>query len=85
MEFSSKNTGMGCHFLPQGIFSTQGLKLHLLHPLHWQSGSLPLSQLENPDHSVHATISSISVNSNLLFKAQFREFPGGPVVKGFPR
>ena len=28
-----KNTGVGCHFLPQGIFSTQGSNLGLLH---WQ-------------------------------------------------
>ena len=34
------NPGMGCHFLLQGTFPTQGLKLHLLH---WQSDSLPLS------------------------------------------
>ena len=27
----SKNTGMGCHFLPQGIFLTQGSNLGLLH------------------------------------------------------
>ena len=26
-----KNTGVGCHFLLQGIFPTQGLKLGLLH------------------------------------------------------
>ena len=37
-----KNTGVGCHFLLQGISSTQGLNLHLLCPLHWQAGSLPL-------------------------------------------
>ena len=29
-HFSDKNTGVGCHFLLQGIFPTQGLKLHLL-------------------------------------------------------
>ena len=29
MEFFSKNTGVGCHFLPQGIFPIQGLNLHL--------------------------------------------------------
>ena len=34
---------MGCHFLPQGIFSTQGLNPRLLHFLHWQAGSLPFS------------------------------------------
>ena len=31
MEFSSKSTGVGCHFLLQGIFSTQGLNLGLPH------------------------------------------------------
>ena len=35
-----KNVGVGCHFLIQGIFPTQGLNLHLLH---WQADSLPLS------------------------------------------
>ena len=28
--FLSKNTGVGCHFLPQGIFPNQGSNLHLL-------------------------------------------------------
>ena len=37
-----KNTGMGGHFLLQGIFPTQGLKLHLSHLLHWEVDSLPL-------------------------------------------
>ena len=30
----SKNTGVGCHFLLQGIFQTQGLNLQLLRLLH---------------------------------------------------
>ena len=34
IEFSSKNTGVGCHSLLQRIFLTQGLKLGL--PLSWQ-------------------------------------------------
>ena len=42
-DFSGKNTGVGCHFLLQGIFPTQGSKLRLLH---WQANSLPLSHLE---------------------------------------
>ena len=29
-DFPSKNTGVGCHFLLQGIFLIQGLNLHLL-------------------------------------------------------
>ena len=38
----SKNIGVGCHALLQGIFLTQGSNLHLLSLLHWQAGSLPL-------------------------------------------
>ena len=30
-NFPGKNTGVGCHFLLQGILSTQGLNHHLLH------------------------------------------------------
>ena len=30
-ESPGKNTGVGCHFLLQGIFMTQGLNLHLQH------------------------------------------------------
>ena len=44
-DFSGKNTGVGCHFLPQGIFPTQGSNPHLLP---WQADSLPLSHLESP-------------------------------------
>ena len=43
---SGKNTGVGCHFLLQRIFPTQGLKLQLLHILQWQKDSLPLAPPE---------------------------------------
>ena len=33
-DFPGKSTGVGCHFLLQGIFLTQGLNLCLLHLLH---------------------------------------------------
>ena len=44
-DFPGKNTGMGCHFLLQGIFPTQGLNLHLFH---WQVDSfyLPFSSIQ---------------------------------------
>ena len=45
MGFPAKNTGMGCHFLLQGIFLTQGSNTYLLH---WQADSLPLSHQGNP-------------------------------------
>ena len=41
-DFPGKNTGVGCHFLLQGIFSTQKSNLCLLHLLHWQEDSLSL-------------------------------------------
>ena len=40
--FLGKNTGVGYHFLLQGIFLTQGLNPRLLHLVHWQADSLPL-------------------------------------------
>ena len=40
-----KNTRMGCHFLLQRIFLTQGANPRLLWLLHWQADSLPLSHL----------------------------------------
>ena len=43
-----KNTGVGCHFLLQGIFPTKELNLHLLHLLHWQVVFLPLAPPGKP-------------------------------------
>ena len=39
---------MGCYFLLQGIFPTQGSNPHHLCLLHWQAASLPLSHLGRP-------------------------------------
>ena len=52
-----KNTGVGCHFLLQGIFLTQGSNPGLLH---WQADSLPLSHLQSPSHSCFLVIKSLS-------------------------
>ena len=38
-----RNTGMGYHFLLQGLFLTQESNPHLLCLLHGQAGSLPLA------------------------------------------
>ena len=43
-----KDTGVGCHFLLQGTFLTQGSNPHLLCLLHWQADSLPLSHGGKP-------------------------------------
>ena len=39
-NFPGKNTGVGCHFLLQGLFLTQGSNQHLPH---WQADTLPPS------------------------------------------
>ena len=44
-DFPGKTIGVGCHFILQGIFPTQGSNSHFLH---WQADSLPLSQEGNP-------------------------------------
>ena len=50
-DFPGKSSGVGCHFLLQGIFPIQALNLPLLH---WQAGFftteplLTVSQMEDP-------------------------------------
>ena len=41
-NFPGKNTAVGCHFLLQVIFQTQGSNPSLLHLLPWQAESVPL-------------------------------------------
>ena len=48
-DFPGKNTGVGCHFLLQEVFLTQGSNLRLLCLLHWQADSLPLSYQGSPN------------------------------------
>ena len=57
--FKGKNTWVGCHFLLQGIFPTQGSNPNLLH---WQADSLSLSQPGKP-----------ASNSDLLVKDFFAQ------------
>ena len=45
-NFPSNNTGVGCHFLLQRIFMTQGSNPHLRH---WQMDSPALWHLESPN------------------------------------
>ena len=50
-DFPGNNTGLGCHFLLQGIFPTQEWNLCLLHQ---QVDSLLLNHLGSPRYSVAA-------------------------------
>ena len=48
-----KNTGVGSHFLLQGIFPTQGSNPSILCLLHWQVDSFPLALLGYYSHLDH--------------------------------
>ena len=52
---------MGCHFLLQGIFPTQGLNQHFLWLLYWQADSLPLCHLGSPQRAEERTLLIITV------------------------
>ena len=51
-HFQSGRPGVGCHFLLQGMLSTQGSNPCLLDLLHWQVDSLPQCHLGRPSHSI---------------------------------
>ena len=59
---------MGCYFLFQGIFPTQGSNLHLLCLLPWQEGSLELAPPEKTnwysDHAIYCSIGALIGEGN---------------------
>ena len=48
-NFPGKDAGVGCHFLLQGLFLTQGSNPHLQH---WQPDFLPLSHEGSPQINI---------------------------------
>ena len=72
-KFPSKNTGMSCHCLLQGIFLTRGLNTGLLH---WQADSVPLAPLGSLEKGM-------STHSSILAKrTPWTEEPGRLQSKG---
>ena len=67
-NFAGKNSAVGCHFLLQGIFPTQGSNPHLLHLLNWQADSLPRVPLLSDfyHHNLELPILGLYVNGILL-------------------
>ena len=51
-----KNTGVGCHFLLQGIFPTEGSNPHLLCLLHCRQILSPLYPLSHPESPIHMDV-----------------------------
>ena len=64
MRFSREEYWSGLHALLQGIFPTQGLNPCLLHLLHWQVGSLPLTPLGKPTDKVYYGLKDETLNIN---------------------
>ena len=50
-DYSSRNTGVGCHFLLQRLFRTQGSNQLFMQLLIWQADSSLLNHLGSPDIS----------------------------------
>ena len=77
-DFLGKITGVGGHFLLQGIFPTQRLNLSLLH---WQADSLPLMPTGKPllqPYLLCATyLQQILLNQHLLSGGNYDKFYAG--------
>ena len=70
MGFSRQKTRVGCHFLLQGIFLTQGSNSHLLSLLYWQKGSLPLV----PPNVMNHIFLIVLMPNNFLLDTRFCQF-----------
>ena len=66
-NFPGKNTGVGWHFLLQGIFPTPGIEFSSPHLLHWQADSLPLCHLGSPTRLLEKSLRYKSVLMHIFF------------------
>ena len=86
MGLSQQDTGMGCHFLFQGIFLTLGLNPYLLSHLrllHWQVDSFTTA---TPGKHYHLSVqfSSVAQSCPRLFAPMNCSTPGLPVHHQLP-
>ena len=76
MDSPGKNTGVGCHFLLQGIFLTQGLNPHLLHwqaDSHWAHREAPASGIS---FFLFTMITLLVLSFLISFPQPLSGFPG---------
>ena len=78
--FPGKNTGVGWHFLLQGIFTTQGSNLCLLQ---WEANSLPLNYLGTTWEAHPGSITKLAkLKASAIGTGVFRFSPGIEVLAG---
>ena len=81
-NFPGKNIGVDYHLLHQGIFPTQGSKMHLLGLLHWQVDSLPLCTWEAL--KVHCNTVTLNLFWQCLFRLDTKGSVAGAACPAFP-
>ena len=69
-----KDNGVGWHFLLQGVFLTQGLKLCLLH---WRADSLPLSHQGSPITEYHSAWKKKEILSFVTIQMKLKDMLSG--------
>ena len=63
-DFPGNDPGVGCRFLLQGIFPTQGWSTYLVH---WQEDSLLLSRQGSPVTWIRATLMRAALMTSSYF------------------
>ena len=71
---SSKNTGVGCHFLLQGTFPTQGSNPQFPHLLHWHLLHLPLAPPGKPCYLLIHFCRYEFMNSYFIFFVTIQDY-----------
>ena len=71
--FSSKNTGVGCRALWQGIFLTQGSNLHLLQLLHCGQILNPLTVDQTAKQDSRQALPTLEMESMAMYRNQFTQ------------
>ena len=78
-NFPVKAIEVGCHFLLQGTFLTQGLNPCFFHLLHWQVGPLPPAMCSQPYSILVHSLLSLALRE--IYTKYFLDpsfgFPGG--------
>ena len=68
-DFPGKTTGLGCHYLLQGIFLTYGLNPHILCHLHGQVDSSPPSQPGKPKYILKLFLNDYTLEIYIYFSS----------------